>query len=67
MKNFHSVHRIADTLRQAWEENKADYTYEDQHRLDMDKCEEEFYEATMISLKFNESEIAEVLEYLAYN
>jgi len=67
MKHFHHVHRIADTLRLAWQEHRAEYTDEDQHRLDLDRCEEEFYEDKLISIGLNDSEIAEILDYLAHN
>ena len=61
------IAKIADALRDEWEDRKAEFTYEDFNRIDMDLAAEEFYEYRLISMEFNDKEIREVLDYLAYN
>lgn len=61
------LEKIVDELRDEWADRKAEFTTEDFRRVDLDKAEEEFYEYRLISMQLNETEIREVLDYMAYN
>jgi len=62
-----TIQTVAEHLRGLWIEHKAEYTYEDYNRLDLDKCEEEFYVDQLLGMGYSDEDIDTMLDYLAYN